>query len=482
MARISFKAYVGWDINLKAETWWTRLRGTTVFDRTQRRLTLQYSGLVVLFLTLFIAIVLGLLYNILILNPKAQLHDLADDEMTYMKDLLMRNGSKHNMMHQNQVEYFTLGQEQYFYYWLDSQGTLQYGNEMQSGSRNQILSSLSGWQPTTQEIRYATVYLPSMHGGMHRGNEESENQAIKLMMTGRSFEVGQEVIGTLYIGKDISVQWSLFRWSLIALMSLGGLFFVLALVLSHVMSKRAMVPIMESYTRQREFVADASHELRTPLSVMLSSIDTLQLEDDMAQNPFAARVLANMRNEVKRMTKLAGDLLTLARSDSGKVLLAAEPLDLRANAEHILHSLQALADSKKIRLALQAPPSLMMYGDADRLDQLLVILIDNAIKYTPDGGDVRVIIAVEPAKSMHMLQIIVEDNGIGIKAEDHERIFTRFYREDKSRSKKLGGHGLGLAIAKWIVDAHRGTIQVESTVGQGSRFVVRISMKDGSWS
>ncbi|WP_158081727.1 sensor histidine kinase [Paenibacillus selenitireducens] len=470
---------------MKIETWWTRFRGTTVFDRTQRRLTLQYSGLVVLFLTLFIAIVLGLLYNILILNPKGQLHDLADDEMAYMKDLLMRNGSKNSMMHQKQDEYFTLGQNQYFYYWVDSQGSLQYGDEMQSGSRTQILSSLSEWRPSrgAQEIRYATVQLPSMHGGMHMGKGEAkEEQTVTLMMTGRTLYSGQDVTGTLYIGKDISVQWNLFRWSLIALMTLGLLFFALALILSHIMSKRAMIPIMQSYTRQREFVADASHELRTPLSVMLSSIDTLQLEDGMAQNPFAARVLANMRNEVKRMTKLAGDLLTLARSDSGEVLLANEPLDLRANAEHILQSLQALADAKQIQLTLQAPPSLMMYGDADRLEQLLVILIDNAIKYTPDGGDVRVMISVERAKSMHILQFIVEDNGIGIRAEDHKQIFTRFYREDKSRSKELGGHGLGLAIAKWIVDAHRGTIHVESKVNQGSRFVVRIPMREGSWS
>ena len=299
-------------------------------------------------------------------------------------------------------------------------------------------------------------------------------QRIKLIAAGRSLYMKNNLIGTLYIGRDVSFQLRLFRWSLIALLGLGLLFFLLAVYFSYIMSKRAMIPIIHSYNRQREFVADASHELRTPLSVILSSIDTLQMEERLEKDAFAQRVLANMKSEVKRMTKLAGDLLTLARSDSGTLLLQSEPLDMRIHAQQMLLTLQPLAREKRIDLQLEAPETLPIRGDADRLEQLLVLLVDNAIKYTPEGGYVLVALSVETVKAVSMLKIIVQDTGIGIPSEEHQRIFTRFYRKDKSRSRQLGGHGLGLAIAKWIVDAHQGTIQVRSSVGEGSTFTVRI--------
>ena len=119
-----------------------------------------------------------------------------------------------------------------------------------------------------------------------------------------------------------------------------------------------MIPIIHSYNRQREFVADASHELRTPLSVILSSIDTLQMEERLEKDAFAQRVLGNMKSEVKRMTKLAGDLLTLARSDSGTLLLQSESLDMRIRAQQMLLTLQPLAREKRIDLQLEAPETL----------------------------------------------------------------------------------------------------------------------------
>jgi signal transduction histidine kinase len=122
---------------------------------------------------------------------------------------------------------------------------------------------------------------------------------------------------------------------------------------------------------------------------------------------------------------------------------------------------------------LHAPATLVAEGDPERLSQLLYILLDNAIKYTPNGGQVQLFLSAEGQQ----LCIKVQDTGIGIKPEDYNHIFERFYRADKSRSRQMGGHGLGLSIAKWIVETHGGNIQLESEVGKGSTFVIRIPLR-----
>ncbi|MFD2614246.1 sensor histidine kinase [Paenibacillus gansuensis] len=463
--------------------------GSSMFSRTQNRLTLQYSGILMLFLVLFIVIVLSFLYYILISQPKNQLKALADDEAQALSYILTHKDSPKDGMRKKGEDFFTIGQNQFFYYLLDAQGNVQLGEEQHPAARKAILPKLAGWQAAPERIRYTRLSLIDKRRDIRLDPDLQMEQQVRLMSVGRGIYSGEERIGTLFVGRDIAFQSNLFRWSVLAFLALGVLFFALALALSHYMSKRAMGPIARSYERQREFVADASHELRTPLSVLLSSIDTLQMEESLEQDAFARRILSNMKGEVRRMTKLAGDLLTLARSDSGAVELQREPLDLRQLAEGVLRSLQPLAEAKQLRVELDAPTALPMLGDTDRLSQLLVILVDNAIKYTPDGGAVRVAMAASGAgaagaggtagpgrAAAAWLDIAVSDSGIGIPPEEHERIFQRFYREDKSRSRALGGHGLGLAIAKWIVDTHRGTIAVDSAVGEGSTFHVRIPL------
>jgi signal transduction histidine kinase len=170
------------------------------------------------------------------------------------------------------------------------------------------------------------------------------------------------------------------------------------------------------------------------------------------------------------MTHLVSDLLTLARTDSSKVELRTEMFDFRIQSEKAIESVQPLAAAKQILLNLYAPPTLITKGDPERLAQLLYILLDNAIKYTPVGGEVKLFVSIEGSQ----LCITIQDSGIGIKQEDYQRIFERFYRSDKSRSRQMGGHGLGLSIAKWIVETHKGTITVSSEIGKGSIFRIQI--------
>jgi signal transduction histidine kinase len=181
-----------------------------------------------------------------------------------------------------------------------------------------------------------------------------------------------------------------------------------------------------------------------------------------------------MKDEVRRMTRLVGDLLTLARSDSESPQLQYEGFDLIPPVEQLVRSTKTLAQAKEIELHLSTPRTIMVPGDQERVKQLLYILLDNAIKYTPNKGEVRLTLFVELQGKQPSLCIMVQDTGIGIPIEEQNHIFDRFYRVDKVRSRQIGGHGLGLAIAKWIVEAHQGTIQVSSTPGKGSTFTVRI--------
>jgi signal transduction histidine kinase len=133
-----------------------------------------------------------------------------------------------------------------------------------------------------------------------------------------------------------------------------------------------------------------------------------------------------------------------------------------------------MAGSKQIELDLNAPESILVNGDSQRLTQLLYILLDNAIKYTPNGGKAFLTLSTRGKE----LQLSVRDTGIGIIQEDHSKIFERFYRSDKARNRQEGGHGLGLAIAKWIVESHKGSIQVSSEVGKGSTFLIRLPIME----
>nr|WP_243237189.1 ATP-binding protein [Heliobacterium chlorum] len=239
-----------------------------------------------------------------------------------------------------------------------------------------------------------------------------------------------------------------------------------------------MVPIVQSFTRQREFVADASHELRTPLSVLHSSIEVIEADDRRNLSEFSQQVLSDMKDEVRRMTRLVGDLLTLARADSGNLELLRETFDLRSLIDQILRTFQHQATSKGVALEAEGLPTIPIWGDRERIAQLLFILVDNAVKYTPIGGKITLSLAVAKQTKGQQVRVIVQDSGIGIPLNDQPRIFDRFYRVDKGRSRQMGGTGLGLSIARWIVEAHGGTIQVESTPGRGSTFSVSLPLHE----
>ncbi|WP_062200227.1 sensor histidine kinase [Massilibacterium senegalense] len=277
-------------------------------------------------------------------------------------------------------------------------------------------------------------------------------------------------------GVDVSAQLTMGKMLAIIFAGLTIIFSALAAILGLWMSKKAMVPIATSFQRQREFVADASHELRTPLAILHSSLEVLEAEEELSL--FSKQIVDDMKDETKRMTALVGDLLTLARADSDAIQLEKQTFSLPPVVDAMTRSFQRLADKKEISFLVTRPDDVVVYADEKRIQQLFYILLDNAMKYTPTKGTVYVQVNVQNDK----LIIEITDSGIGISKQEISRIFDRFYRVDKARSRKLGGSGLGLSIAQWIVDAHHGTITVQSVEQQGTTFhlTLPIVTKEGA--
>ena len=216
---------------------------------------------------------------------------------------------------------------------------------------------------------------------------------------------------------------------------------------------------------RRQLVADASHELRTPLAAMRAELDvTLR---DPSRTPAERAALESVREDVDRMTRTVGNLLTLALADEGGLELLRTPVDLARLAENAVDPLRALAALGQVTLEFHGEPS-WTTGDPQRLTQALTNLVENAIKFTPAGGRVT----VSTWERGHEVGVTVADTGVGIDPETQSQIFDRFYRTDGSRSRASGGSGLGLAICKEIAVAHGGRIWVESRTGHGSTFSI----------
>ena len=223
---------------------------------------------------------------------------------------------------------------------------------------------------------------------------------------------------------------------------------------------------LKQLERQREeFVANVSHELRTPLSLIKGYVETLL--DGAQNNPeVAERFLKIIERNANRLDLLIQDLLTISALESGRMKLELSAVGLRALAEKVFTDLHSKADSKNMKLVNELP-EIVTRGDLNRLDQVLTNLVDNAIKYGRAEGGVTV-----GGRKLDdgRLEIFVRDDGPGIPAEALDRVFERFYRVDKARSRDQGGTGLGLSIVKHIIHAHGGEVWAESELGKGATF------------
>jgi len=228
-------------------------------------------------------------------------------------------------------------------------------------------------------------------------------------------------------------------------------------------------------TRQ-EFVANVSHELRTPLSLIKGYVETL-LDGAKDDPEKCLRFLQTIEKHTDRLTFLIEDLLTISRLESGGIVMNLHPVSLRSEAQHVLDDLQARAAEKMVRLENTIPDGLLAKADADRLEQVLYNLVENAINYGRPDGCVRV--SARALTAQPRVEVWVEDNGPGIPAEARDRVFERFYRVDRARARDSGGTGLGLSIVKHIVQAHGGEVWLKSEMGEGTTFFFTLPAEVG---
>jgi heavy metal sensor kinase len=226
--------------------------------------------------------------------------------------------------------------------------------------------------------------------------------------------------------------------------------------------------IESSFDGMRRFTADASHELRTPLAIIRGEADVALSQD---REPGEYReTLEIIRDEARLLSGIVEDMLALARADAGQRRLKLEEFYFNDLIEECVRSARALALNKNISLDFESSDDTAFRGDEDLLRRMAINLLDNAIKYTPDGGSVLVKLWREDGR----INLRVTDSGIGIPAEAAARVFERFYRVDKARSRAEGGSGLGLPIVKWIAEAHHGSVSLESAPERGSSFTVSL--------
>ena len=312
--------------------------------------------------------------------------------------------------------------------------------------------------------RRPTVYK------MNQGTER-ESRFLWLVVP---FQEDGRYRGSLIMGRDLALhEHFLLQMS----RTLGGsvaFFLLLSGLIGYFAAGRALVPIRRSFDAQRRFAADASHELRTPLSVIQASLDVVEKEDGERLSPLSRQIFDDLKDEIRRMARLTGNLLTLARADAGGLELNLERFGVSAAAEQVFRAMRPLAQAKGVTLERFVQNDVWLQADRDRITQLMMILVDNGIKFTPTGG--RVTLRVQREKKGVVL-LEVADTGVGLSSEDRQRVFERFYRVDKARSREEGGAGLGLSIAAWIIEAHSGKIEVQAGNDGGSVF--RVQLPDG---
>ncbi len=270
---------------------------------------------------------------------------------------------------------------------------------------------------------------------------------------------GQTIYIFLDCTRDLSSVRQFLRYSL--LISLGGIvaiFFVAVLL-----SRRAVRPIAESYEKQTHFITDASHEIKTPLAVIASCTDVLEMEQG------ESKWSQGIRSQVDRLTELTQGLVSLARMDEHTGLLVSEEVNFSELLEETVNPFVLMAQKKNQHFQLHCQPDIKIQGDKRMLQQLCSILADNAVKYTPDGGNIAFTLQQKGRK----ISFVAENDAEGLSAGNQKQFFDRFYRGDQSRSSQCPGYGIGLSLAQSIVSAHGGKIEATSRDGTSLTITVQ---------
>lgn len=311
-------------------------------------------------------------------------------------------------------------------------------------------------------------------GPLFTDTRSSDGDRLRVMVAPLKLRSVQGIV--LEVGRSTEPEHQALQRLTFILGAGGGIGLLLATVAGFLLAGRALRPIQKSVQRQRAFVADASHELRTPLALIRANAEILKRG---AEQPVESNISSvdDIIAETDRLSNLVGRMLKLARADTGETVAIESEVDLRELTQDTAREMQRLAEPRGISIGVEADPSTSsgqagarVRGDESLLRELVTVLLDNSIKYSGEGASVTV--GVQPDGGQVVLT--VADTGRGIPEDSLPRIFDRFYRVDKARSREMGGAGLGLAIAKTIVEAHRGSIGIKSRPGEGTTVTVEL--------
>lgn len=420
-----------------------------MFDKLKKRLTLIYTGIFTLIMVFVVAVTVAIgCISVLRTEKDMLIADIYDEWREWIGSgelpvdpALVKKGEMMSMMY-------------------DADGNIIIDQMTDSPYAAALTAIRASWPEPENETEL--LYFRDKKGTLHF-----------FLAGGCTFWENGQIQARLYTFLNLEDYYDMAVDGMYFLFLLCAVCIMLAAGGGYYMAAKNIKPLEILFKREHEFAADASHELRTPLTVLSLGVESLQNDDESKLSGFAQEVLRDMQHETKYMSRLIEALLTLARGDEESSPLARAKVDLTEVAVKVCNKMRPLAAKKGLELEYAGgdAPQVFILGDKNKMEQLLIIFIDNAIKYSESG---TITVTVE-ADSMHAV-IKVMDEGIGISESDAQKIFERFYRVDKARSRAAGGFGLGLNIARIIVVRHGGTVSVKPRSPHGSIFTVRLPL------
>lgn len=270
---------------------------------------------------------------------------------------------------------------------------------------------------------------------------------------------------------DISSQQGILNNLIYTFLIVASVMLIFIFIISRFFANKAIQPVQEAFEKQKQFIADASHELKTPLTVINTNVDVLLSNEESNANE-QSKWLHYIKSEVERMTKLTNDLLYLTQMNDWDMKMIYTEFDISKAVQGVVLTMEAVIFENQIIFEDDIEPNLKIFGNNEQIKQVVMILLDNAIKYTNNKGTV----SIELKKSHNNLSLSVTNTGVGIPEEHLDKVFDRFYRIDTSRERKSGGYGLGLSIAKTIIEQHRGKISVRSIANEYTTFSIELPL------
>lgn len=420
-----------------------------MFDKLKKRLTLIYTGIFSLIMVFVVAVTVAIgCISVLRTEKDMLIADIYDEWREWIGSgelpvdpALVKKGEMMSLMY-------------------DAEGNIIIDQMTDSPYAAALTAIRASWPEPENETEL--LYFRDKNGTLHF-----------FLAGGCTFWENGQIQARLYTFLNLEDYYDMAVDGMYFLFLLCAVCIMLAAGGGYYMAAKNIKPLEILFAREHEFAADASHELRTPLTVLSLGVESLQNDDESKLSGFAQEVLRDMQHETKYMSRLIEALLALARGDEENTPLARAKVDLTEVAVKVCNKMRPLAAKKGLELEYAAgdAPQVFILGDKNKMEQLLIIFIDNAIKYSESG---TITVTVD-ADSVHAV-IKVMDEGIGISESDAQKIFERFYRVDKARSRAAGGFGLGLNIARIIVVRHGGTVSVKPRSPHGSIFTVRLPL------